>query len=342
MIRKKKNIISFFLLCLQSIGFGQSLPSSTYVVREGDTLSAIALSTLGKPIYGKTGGLTILSGLNPDIVNIDRIKPGTLVYLPSKEASTEVQSERPIVIPRSVVTESAPPPSQQQLSPSPHVEEALPSAKSRYRTWLGFNYDRFDSIDKNSKVQSTMLSSLNPTLGAAWDMIFGSTWGIGLEAHVTSQEIQKNITSSRSIQESHHYLGAMAFSVFRFETDADSRISLGTSETVFPRTLANLDIILEKVVVPFVKLEHTWKWHVVRDGNIGLGGTVSYLLPSQGVGYSVESGFGASAHFQWTHYVQDHSLSGRFNYSLEKQDSSYVEQQKSSIGLQLIYSGPLL
>ena len=339
---RKKNIISIvvLLLCLPAMGFAQGLPAQTYRVKSGDTLSSIAMNKVsGKPIYGKTGSLNILTGLNPEILNPNRIKPGTLIRLPSlQEAQEEKVSQRSVA----TVVEPTQNKCEPQLSVQSTNQETLPVAKSKFRTWLGFSYDRFDSTDKATKVQSTMLSSLDPSIGAAWDMSFGSAWGIGLEGQLVSQEIQKNITSSRSIQDSHHYLGAMAFSVFHSDTDADSRLSIGTAEGVFPRTLANSDIILDKVVIPFVKLERTWKWHVVRDGDIGLGGSVSYLLPSQGVGYDVDAGFGAAAHFQWTHTVQDRSLGGRLFYSLEKQDSSYVEQQKSSIGLQLIYSGPLL
>ncbi len=152
--------------------------SPDYIVKNGDTLSAIALSKLkGGPLYGEDGRLTKLLLLNPNIKNPNLIEPGTEIKLRATVADLDKTLEKANVIAAKENSEKASTDETQltQAAPERTSFDFLLADRKDAKTVVaklgaGISFNSLDLIDNKTKDVDSLSSAatLNASVNAKY------------------------------------------------------------------------------------------------------------------------------------------------------------------------------
>lgn len=154
--------------------FSGTVWAFVYVVHEGDTLSEIVHHFLGKPIYGKNGGIARTIALNPRIRNPDLIYPGQHIVL-NAEASRSLGS-----------VEMREPPLAQSVAEVKKEAPAVTLEPPGFTASLGFT--RVDYLETGAaEYQAVMIT---PKIN--YKKPLSTRWDLGANAFFTAAPITKN------------------------------------------------------------------------------------------------------------------------------------------------------
>lgn len=219
-----------------------------------------------------------------------------------------------------------------------------PPIRSNWKGSLGLSYERIDSVDAVTGVDATLLSDLSPHLGLNWEYYLQKYWSFGISGQLIMEKFMDNIANNnRHIGNPDVNLFSGFLEVSHHEIDRDkTRFALGLQERIFQQTNSNSDIILDKALIPFARVEHRFNLWNLSKGDVGAGGAFTYLFSGKEAGYNLESGYGVSAFADWSFGRSSNSaMNGRVYYSLQQQNSEIVEQKNSMIGMMFTYMGAL-
>lgn len=216
--------------------------------------------------------------------------------------------------------------------------------RSNWKASLGLSYERIDAIDAVTGIDATLLSDLSPNLAVNWEYYLQKYWSFGISGQLMMEKFMDNVAdNNRHIDNPNVNLVSGSFEVSHHEIDRDkTRFALGLQERIFQQTNSNSDIILDKALIPFARFEHRFNLWNLTKGDMGAGGSFTYLFSGTEASYKVESGYGISAFADWNfRRTSNSAMNGRVYYSLHQQNSEIVEQKNSMIGMMFTYMGAL-
>jgi len=330
-----------------------------YVVRTGDTLSAIAQNKIGYPIFAKDGSLDKLLKLNPAIQDPDLIFPGQRLLIqsskmdslaiakpdsktqlgtvPRKLASTESLSEKPS---SSVETSKAfDEPAKATLALVPKQME-IPH---HLLLDAAIGMTTLASTDEISATSATLYSSQDLRIQAGWQQDWSDSFSTMFSVKFRSVDFQPPTSSAKSISNSKQLTTGISLDA---KNPLTSKFSLnyGASYTqeLFLRGLTSTLVSVDSVAIPKFSLGATYQIYEVGKTSVGLNGNFDYLLGATTDGYTVKTGMAyQGGFFLKRRYGADKSVEVNINYRDRTQNMSIVNLNEKTVFGSLIFSLPL-
>lgn len=261
-------------------------------------------------------------------------------------AFASAQNELPQTQPDNANAISEKPTPTKQISPppTPKTKKTRINTSKRWKAWTGLIYERIDANDLNSNADAILLSNLSPLVGAQWLRYFKKGWSYGVSAQMVMMTFQKNISSNqRIIKNTDQLLLSGYLDLSRLSLDrTKTRIALGLQEKIFQHANPQSDIILDKVQIPFLQAEHRLNIFSIKQGDFGLGGSMTYFHSSKTDLYKVKNGFGYTLFSDLNFFRTTTSVwNAQFYYKQDNQDSDIAKQKSSNLGFLISYMGVL-
>ena len=141
-------------ILISTLAYSQNISESHYhIVKPGEIFSRIARRHFGKPTYSKHGALAKLIALNPDLENIDFLKPGQRIRL-TEELSRPIAAETPT---DEVLVNS---------------NDLIFKKYSQIVIHPGFKFVRIDAVDKTTDADALLLSKSFLEFPISWQQIW--------------------------------------------------------------------------------------------------------------------------------------------------------------------------
>jgi hypothetical protein len=194
---KTKNVKNLSLLAVCTVtSLTVMAYSPDYIVKNGDTLSRIALTKLkGGPLYGKDGRLTKLLLLNPDIKNPNLIEPGTQVKLRASVADLDknLNSAKNIMVAKTAVnsdetkiTQSAP----ERKSFDYLFADKKDASKITVKVGAGISYNNLDLVDNKTKDVDSLASAGTLNASAKVNYLLNEKVSLNASTQISRMELK--------------------------------------------------------------------------------------------------------------------------------------------------------
>ncbi|RZA08514.1 MAG: LysM domain-containing protein [Proteobacteria bacterium] len=341
-------------LLLASLFVGEASFAAEYgtrVVKEHETLSGIAFSDLEGSIYHKkNGNLRKLMALNPWIKDGDEIKPGQVLVMPrnytqakaTKSPAREVASVKESVeeavsaAAEAAGEKSSAPAAQECRAPASETPEDGFTPLSHLGFSLGTEYFRIDGTDKATRGTATILSRMSPAVRAFWRLDWSEEWSSILAFRFRSDRVSASDNGNKRIEEADGKSWGFSASVERrWGKNGRTRANLGRQEYLFARAPTAQTITLDRVGTTFAGLEHEQTLVRVKSASAGIGAAANALLPSDGPGYKIETGWNGRGFAFVQHERESFSIRGDLFLEKQTQNSSLAEQKTTTTGMAL-------
>jgi LysM repeat protein len=301
---------------LALVGVGTSAWTLTHVVRKGETLSEIASRFVAGRIYGVHGSLAKIASLNPEITNLNRIRVGQKLTVPSEKVSAFARTELPNVN-RSAA----------------QVTEA--SAEfSRFEVSAKFLQSRLAATDSSSGGKSTMGSSFSPELGLRW----GQHWESGLQSFLAAhfrRESFKTTSVTQTLSDNTPLLYGFALGARLLPVGASGALeaSLHLDQESFVRAKSISALTIDSVLVPKAQLLFRTDLRRSRIFRVGSEFYASYLAAVNTASYSTKFGYGAGAAILIHQNRKKQPFFGGIAFDYLSHNTNITRQNYMSLGL---------
>jgi hypothetical protein len=343
------------------LGTSQNAGATTYVVRDGDSLSKIAQKNLGSPVYPETGSLKKLLALNPQIQDPTFILPGTVLELGAQDLQTTacvlpsadrtpaqepeiVTAPAPSAIPATAeVPVAAASPVASPIPAAPFVVTA-PSQPDKQPdktagtfgelgVETGFSFSKIVATDPNTQATASLYSNLDPTVGLNWKQHWSDSWESFLRFSYMQTSFQD--PTPRTLSQSNEGVYGFGFGVKALVSRTFSLIfQAGYDQELFVQNVSSETLALLRISTPSATAGA--QWELIKSGPfaLGLGASLGALGPGSASGYTTRFGesYSGSAYLEEELRAINAVLRGEVYYQQRDQNSSVVNQSETDIG----------
>jgi hypothetical protein len=324
--RRTDRKIRLGLACLLTTLFESRLAAAdpTYLVREGDCLSVIALRLLGPPIYGKTGTLHRLLEANSEIRPSDPIFPGTTLRIPgggeleSAPPSRALSSSEPLDTPEPIAPTTA-----------IAVEPVVQNPSGSLSVGAGFRAITLNAEDPTNGTRATLVGRRAVSADLAviqnYSERLRSEFGFGIEklafdAPPTGAVSPLNWTLFRFSAAFEYRAGN------RWRLMASLPISQELFITAVPAS-GSYSLVRMTTVAPTFAADYSVYRAPTLETSFGF--QAQALLPSAASGLASDLGFGLGPRIRVRQRLGGHDGEAVFGYAWKKQNSNLTEQNLS-------------
>jgi len=296
-----------------------------YVVQPGDTLSQIAQSRVGSPVYGKKGTLRKILELNPELApRAHLIRPEEGVKLSGK-----------IRLPAGSMSEDSSL-NEKSIDPSEPSEPSDEGRHSELGVATRVYFSRVNGLEKSNRSNATLLSTMNSGGTLTWSQIWSEHWKSALS--IGADRISLNSSSTRILDNSsqtYTRLGAgLGYSDGnRFKMGFDTLLA----EEIFYRATSLTHLQIDKVMIPRVGLSATYDLLNLYPFRLRAGAGFDYLMSTHTDTYSISGGLAYRGSLSFIEERKNRALSwwGGLFYGATNQETKDLEINRSDLGVAL-------
>ncbi len=323
---------SLSYLMIPNLAFGQVV----YIVKPGETLSKIAKSQIGEPVYLKHGSLARLLRLNSAIPQNGKIYPGQMLLLP---AATEIDSTS------QEIAESFPSPKSVEAaadtsSRNVASEDEIPNSLSLTAS-LGMTTITAHDNQNNSK--ATLNSSRDLAVEGSWQQAWTKSFSTTFAARFRSIEFQSPTNSAYSLSNSkNNTLALSAGAQSQITENFSLSYSFTHGQELFLRGLSSTSVGVDELAISRFGLGGKYELFHKGKTSLGVKGYYEYLGAGSTDTYTIHSGSAYQAGlYLHRQYGADTSVEIHIGYRERAQKTSIVDAVEKTVFGALVFSIPL-
>lgn len=337
---KTKNVKTLGILALTAAtSLTVMAYSPEYIVKKGDTLSAIALTKLkGGPLYGNEGRLTKLLLLNPTIKNPNLIEPGTEIKLRASVADLDAKLEKAKTI-AAKTTET-------KVEDQAKLTQAAPERKSfdylltdkktakKFVTKLGagISFNTLDLVDNTTKDVDSISSTASLTATAEGKYLINEKTSLTAKAQLTKMDLTAS-GNETATSASTTYLSGELGADYRAFGQLLTGLRIGAAERAFVTQKTTNTFLINKALIPTIGPE----LRILLDENETTASSVHlgyrYLGSTTLNGLQIQSGQEIRTGFE---LIRDNfNFNPYVNWS--RQNTALLDQDGLALGLNINY-----
>jgi hypothetical protein len=348
-------------------------------IQPGDTLSQAldrCYPDRNWRIWGSHGLLKKIAKINPDVPDLNRVKPKQEIQLGDLVSPSCVSKIVEGPRPASVTDISAQPTSNLVLEPSPtpapiSSPAVLPSAQNTAPPMTGspvaageppnpanpdrfgllnaeasFSYSRAEFQDKVTGAQAALVSTLNSGARLSWDQHWSNQAQSSL--HLGIDRVSYSANDGSYLDSSSHTLTQFGFG-FRLTPSEHGRLAIlldaGSRQYLFARGVSYNSNTLDVVSVPYLSGGLSLRVAQFWPMSMSLYGKETYLFPTKTEDYAVSSGSGYEVGANLIEVIsRSVRLIGEFGYASSSQNTSIETQtyteMRFSLGISFHFDSP--
>jgi hypothetical protein len=278
-------------------------------------------------LWGRKGAVARVAALNPQIRDINRLRPGMVIdigkYAPRPNTHRRVPASLP------------------QTQPQSAAEAIHPKDISDERYGLlavspEFSFSRINSTDKSTGGSASYLSNLNPGLRISWGQHWSNRFQTSLNLRIRSETYQ--IPPGFTLEKTSRTLADFGLGArwIPLESIPDLAIDSGLDfrQELFARSTSPTSTSLDGVMVPELAAGLRYRVLDLSPFSVTLHAQGLFLFPQSTTSYSIQSGTGSSSGAVVTESLSKNvQMSGDLWYSTRSQNSSIATQNRSDVGL---------
>jgi LysM repeat protein len=309
--------------------------ANEYRVKRGDTFSELAAEFEGRPIYRKDGSLRKLAALNPQIKNLNFIKPGEVIFLGVHTQGVADIEKVETIEPTGPIAEVAP---VLDLTIPPREVAAPESAEfspySRLGVSTGFEYFSINATDKSTKDTARVVSAPSPTINAYWALQWSEKYSTRLNIGYIAETLLKDRSTDKKLINPSGSRTNFGFDLVRHVSDKFRVKALASySRRAFLRSESINSVRVDRINGLEVGGGADYDFLKKGSASMGVGLQASFLAPAQGPGYSTQAGYAGMGSLYLRHQLRKAMLEASTYYGYWNQDSKYVSQSVNSVGV---------
>tara|TARA_B100001248_G_C27399538_1_gene468939 strand:+ start:8504 stop:9457 length:954 start_codon:yes stop_codon:yes gene_type:complete len=310
--------ILFIIICQWTSLLFANDSLQVYYVQPGDSLSEIAQSHIGEPVYPKNGSLNRLLAMNPQILNPKIIEVGQAIYLPSHQRKTASTMED---------LETA----EKVVDPKPQTN--LSSGWLNYHIKAGANYNALSSTEIDNQNNAYIYSGLSPKLELGlifnWDLKTQTGFVLGAQIHDFTLDGSLNLDSANA-QESY-----FSFYYQKRFTRWQWKLELSTVNELLLKTKTSNTLELVNVISPETSLSLGYilmqSQNMVLDFSLHAGA----LIPFDNGDLQYKSGSIYKSAINQSFFKEGQYYEASFYYLQKDMKTNEVEVRRKQLGLDL-------
>lgn len=306
-----------------------------YVVVKGDSLSSIALSHVGKPVYSKNGSLKKLLEWNPSLKNEHLIFAGQKIRLghfESPDTHTDVYLQSFIV--REVATEV--PADKEPLAPQASAAKVF-SQPGELGISTGFEFTRVDAKDKALGGTAAFITDMSPKLVLSWVRHWTESWAYYTGLSLLSEKVTNDTaTPALTIQDASGVRKKFEFG-FKRTWSGNSRTDFGAGfrEQLFAHTPTATSITMDRIPTGYFRLSHEQTLFRIQKAMVFGSLGADYLLGAKASVHTTEPGYASDLNLGVRDEFSNFTVETKFNYGISRQNSNLVEAAETHLGFTL-------
>ncbi len=321
----KFSFLKHFLALFSIFFFGIQSIAETLVVEQGDTVAALFYNHYRKSLYGERKWYADIQKANPNIKNLHQIIPGQKIKFNVLNLENANGYISPVVSAEKLSAREIASVVEPEISPYP---------VSSFGIDAGFEYNRVDSVERSSGLNSSYISELNPQTQLYWDLRWSSDWTTRLRFNYTAQKVLIDDRASAVVIENASG-SSKALEVGAVKSWSELKRTgffLHYKERFYTHTNPAGRLVIDRIGIPAFKISHENDIFRMRTACFGLSLSGEILMPTQAVSYSTKLGYGGDIALYLRHEMKKLTLSGSAYYGLFQQDSDISQQRESHLG----------
>ncbi len=332
--RKLLALILMFSIVYSPLALAAGSSSCIYTTKKGDTLSEIAQTHIGSPVYPRnSGSLSRLLAMNPKIKNPTLIEADIKIVL-ANQSCAQVSDG---VSNRDVASEVSPPPSM----PTPAPVFNFPTNLNSFKRFgivevnaLAF-YSLITGTETSNNSTAKLLSKLNKGIDVYWRQVWSESLRTFLNFKYTAMTMDEPLTrtlENKEFSANHFALGVQYF----FTNSFKMGFSTQYGDEVFYHSPSLTTLKIDTIPIPQVEINATFKVIDLDPFKAGIGASYSQLFSGSNDQYSVKSGSSYRGNIYLEQVLSTHAtIKGDCFYSNTKQNTSIVNQTRTDVGISL-------
>lgn len=286
-------------------------------------------------LWGKNGAVAKVAALNPQVHDMNRLRPGMLIDIGPYANATmaEDESRAPASFPEIEVaqleTAEAPPASRS-------VSEVTNDRYGLLTVSPEFSFAKISSTDKSSGGSATYLSNLIPGLRVSWSQHWSNRVQTSLNLGIRSESYMT--PPGYTLEKTSQTLGDFGLGVRWIPFEGISELAIDSSfnfrQELFARSASLSSVSLDAVMIPELAAGLRYRVLDMSPFAMTLHAQGFVLFPQSTSNYSIHSGSGAILGVRFSESLSKTvQLSGDLWYSSRSQDTSIATQSRTDVGL---------
>lgn len=308
------------LLVFVVLGSTLNAAALEHTVVKHENLSTLCWRLVPGPVWGKKGSLRTVLMMNPTITDRNRVFPGQIITFPDPLTPANAAVE----------------PSPEELTTKTLASDDKPefSPSSTLIALAGLEYFQISSKDKISNRDANFASNASPRLDLIWELQWTKDYLSRLSFTHVAESVMNDETSQRSLKHSNGGRTNVGAEILKRVTDTTSLgLFVARSTRTFSRAPSADALTLDRI--SGMEMGALVEKNILQLSKLGLNARarLGWLAPTEGAGYSVDSGLAASVGLGLRHELRIMTLEALTYYGYWQQDSKYSQQSSKQLGL---------
>ena len=333
----------FFSSALQAAG------PTVYVVKNGETLSTIAQSQVGSPVFKKAGSLFKLLKWNPNITDANLIFVGQSLSIGPSHSQRISKAEKtltPAEPPRTLASDEnseLPQHSSPQLFVQDPVQKIISTENEiphHVELLAAVGMTTVSGIDNLTSTNAVLFSNQDIAVGARWKQHWTNSFFTSFGVALRSIDFQPPTSSSKSISESKKLNSSLSLSAGNKLTQKLAlNYGLSYGNELFLRGLSSTTVTVDALPIAKLNLGATIQLYESGLTSFGINANLDSLMGASTEGYTVSSG----AAYQGGIYLKrrygtDSDVELNVGYKDRAQNTSLVNFNEKTFFGSLVFS----
>ena len=339
-----KSRLKVSYLSLTVLGLVSS--ASAYIVKSGDTLSAIAKKEISKHVYGKRGSLNQLLLLNSQIKNPNFIKIGQIINL-GKETqaidnsilkdSHDLEKNTNNTTYEDVKENKA-----AELEHEIAIEEKKDKKLIKGTFKLNPEYTLFNvsATDRITKAKAIVASKFFLKIKTSYEYEWSDSFQSAIYLRLAQVQFERPTNSSVSLVDSGKFLSSIGFETnYKIKDNLNLGINFDYGKDLFIRANTSRSVTLDAINISTLGLKTSYEVTKLDPFTVGVSGAYSLKFPVSSDTYNVNLGHEYRAIMFIDHIKNLRSdILTELGVSYLIQDTSVTTQSETNIFLGVTFS----
>lgn len=316
----------------------------TYIVKRGNSLSAIAHNLIPGRVWRKGGSLERLLRLNPHIKNPDLIYPGEQIDI---DGVVTLAQQKALGITRAPSSVEEP----KELEPVVNVGQPQ---SNRYSLWTVAPVYALGSVaakDQTTGTAAVLATQINLGVDIQYEQIWSPSFKSFFQLHLQEVMFEEPADSTKSLQGGKRFLSGIGFGI---ETPLSQRwrllLNVDYKRELFIRAVSTQSVTVDSVSIPSVSAQASYDAIRAEPFVVGVSSILSLKMPATPGSYTVGRGtsYGGTIYLQQFSNAKKQSgksfsapdLTTELGFIRRSQNTSITTQVQTDIFLKLKFPLP--
>lgn len=325
---KFNRIFTTWMMFFSSVAYATE--PAVYVVKAGDSLSTIAQSQVGSPVYPKNNGsLYKLISMNPGITRSSVIYPGQALIVGQNPLQTTQASkgETP----------------KEQEQPSAQEQKEVEEIPHKLVLEASYGMTTLSATDPSSIQSADLFTSHDVGINAGWKQEWSAKFSTTVFGSLRDVDFQASTSSTKSLSSTHKTMTGLGIKAEQSVSDRlQIHYSLGYQGELFMYGLSTSAVVVDSVPVPKAALGVSYKALEIGKTSLGFHAQGASLMSTSTDGYLVSSGslYSVGGYIR-RKYRTDSSVRLGLSYQDRAQNTSVLNMHEKSVLGTLTFELPL-